>query len=150
MKINLKRQSKRFFFSSFKQNLYRPWDYPENFGICSQLDRKSKTCFFTFLNVYIFWIERDKILISQLSPPKFRYFADQNGSKGGTPWKWILTIFKWKNEFPKQLGLEKQMKKMGSFVWFSCLLPELWSLNCQKLCPFCIFLLMSATNLRLL
>ena len=50
-----------------------------------------------------------------------------------------MTIFKWKNEFPKQLGLEKQMKKMGSFVWFSCLLPELWSLTCQKLCPFCIF-----------
>ena len=25
---------------------------------------------------------------------------------------------------------------MGSFVWFSCLLTELWSLNCQKLCPF--------------
>ena len=24
-----------------------------------------------------------KILISQLSPPKFRYFADQNGPKGG-------------------------------------------------------------------
>ena len=60
----------------------RPWDYLENFGICSQLDRKSKTWFFTFLNVYIFWIERDKILISQLSPPKFRYFADQNGPKG--------------------------------------------------------------------
>ena len=50
-----------------------------------------------------------------------------------------MTIFKWKNEFLKQLGLEKQMEKMGSFVWFSCLLPELWSLNCQKLCPFCIF-----------
>ena len=31
------------------------------------------------------------------------------------------------------------MKKMRSFIWFSCLLPELWSLNCQKLCPFCIF-----------
>ena len=28
---------------------------------------------------------------------------------------------------------------MGSFVWFSCLLLELWSLNCQKLCPICIF-----------
>ena len=28
---------------------------------------------------------------------------------------------------------------MGSFVWFSCLLPVLWSLNSQKLCPFCIF-----------
>ena len=61
----------------------RSWDYPENFGICSQLDRKSKTWFFTFLNVCIFWIEQDKILISQLSPPKFRYFADQNGSKLG-------------------------------------------------------------------
>ena len=36
---------------------------------------------------------------------------------------------------------------MGTFLWFPCLLPELWSLNCQKLCPFCIFLLISATNL---
>ena len=26
---------------------------------------------------------------------------------------------------------------MESFVWFSCLLPELWSLNCQELCFFC-------------
>ena len=24
------------------------------------------------------------------------------------------------------------MNKMGSFVWFLCLLPELWSLNCVK------------------
>ena len=61
----------------------RPWDYPENFGICFQLDRKTKTYFFTFFNVYIFWIERNKILISQLSPPKFGYFADHNGPKGG-------------------------------------------------------------------
>ena len=59
----------------------RPWDYPENCGIYSQLDRKSKTWFFTFLNVYVFWIEQGKILISQLSPPKFIYFADQNGPK---------------------------------------------------------------------
>ena len=61
---------------------FRSWDYPEHFGIYSQLDRKSKTWFFIFLNVYVSWIERDKILISQLSPPKFRYFADQNGPKG--------------------------------------------------------------------
>ena len=27
---------------------------------------------------------------------------------------------------------------MGLFVWFSCLLRELWSLNCQKLCSCCI------------
>ena len=76
-----------FFFD--KQNSWkllesyvsRPWHYPENFGICSQRDRKSQTCFFTFLNVYIFWIERDKILISQLSPPKFKYFVEQNRPK---------------------------------------------------------------------
>ena len=36
------------------------------------------------------------------------------------------------------------MKKMGSLVFFSYLLPELWSLNCQKLYPFCNILLMSA------
>ena len=48
----------------------------------SQLDRKSETWSFTFLNVYVSRIERDKILISQLSPQKFRYFADQNGPKG--------------------------------------------------------------------
>ena len=58
---------------------FRSWSYPGNFGIYSQLDRKSKTWFFTFLCVYVCWIKRDKILISQLSPPKFRYFADQNG-----------------------------------------------------------------------
>ena len=51
----------------------------DKFG--SQLDRKSKTCFFNFLNLYIFWIKRGKILISQLSPTKFRYFVDQNGPK---------------------------------------------------------------------
>ena len=33
----------------------------------------------------------------------------------------------------------KADEKNGSFVCFSCLLPELWSLNCQKLCSFCIF-----------
>ena len=63
----------------------RPWDYPENSGICSQLDRKSKTWFFTFLNVHISRIERDKILISQHSPSKFRYFADQNGPRENEP-----------------------------------------------------------------
>ena len=53
-----------------------------------------------------------------------------------------------KNEFSKQLGLKKHMKKMRSFVWFSCLLPELWSVNCQKLCLFCNFLLMSTKSLN--
>lgn len=35
----------------------------------SQLDKRSKTCFFTFLDMYVSRIERDKILISQLSLP---------------------------------------------------------------------------------
>ena len=51
---------------------FRSWDYPEY----SQLDRKSKTWFFIFLNVYVSWIEQDKILISKVSPPKFRCFID--------------------------------------------------------------------------
>ena len=37
---------------------------------------------------------------------------------------------------------------MVSLVLFSYLFPELWSLNCQKLCPFRNFLMMSAKNLR--
>ena len=32
---------------------FRPWDCSENFGIYSQLDRKSKTWFFTFLDMYV-------------------------------------------------------------------------------------------------
>ena len=60
-------------------SLFRSWDYPEYFGIYSQLNRKSKTWFLTFLNVYVCWIERNKILISQLSPAKLRYFEDQDG-----------------------------------------------------------------------
>ena len=129
---------------------FRSWDYPEHFGIYSQLDRKIKTWFFTFLNVYVFWIKQDKILISHSlylqNPGIFQTTMDQR-----VPWwKCILTIFKCKNEVPKQLGLEKQMKKMGSLVLFSYLLPDLWSLNCQKLCPFCNFLLISGKNLRLL
>ena len=52
----------------------------DKFG--SKLDWKSKIWFFNFLNVYVSWIEQDKIVISQVSPAKFRYFADQNGPKG--------------------------------------------------------------------
>ena len=37
----------------------------------SQLDWKSKTWFFSFLNVYLSWIEQDKILISQLKTQKW-------------------------------------------------------------------------------
>ena len=108
----------------------------DKFG--SPINRKSKTWFLTFLNVYV----------SESNKTKFwpHSFHLQNSSilqtrmdQRGTPWKWILTIFKCKNEVPKQLGLEKQMKKMRLLVLFSYFVPELWSLNCQKLCPFCNF-----------
>ena len=66
---------------SFLCSHFRSWDYAEHFGISSQLVRKSKTCFFVFLTVHVSWIEPDEILTSQLSLPKFRYFADQNGPK---------------------------------------------------------------------
>ena len=45
---------------------------------------------------------------------------------------------------------EKVEEKMGLFVYFPCLLRELWSLNCQKKCIFCNFVQTSARNLSLL
>ena len=42
------------------------------------------------------------------------------------------------------------MKKLGSFVWFPCSLPELWSSNRLKNCIFCNFVLTLARNLSLL
>ena len=70
-----------FFKIVFPLNFFHVNHEIDKFG--SQLDRKSKTFFFfTFFNVYISWIERDKILISQLLPPKFRCFANQNRPKG--------------------------------------------------------------------
>ena len=58
---------------------------------------------------------------------KIQIFCRPEWSQGGDLMK--MTIFKCKIEFPKQLGLEKQMKKIGSFICFSCLPPELWFLN---------------------
>ena len=43
-------------------SLYRPWNHREDFGIYSQLNRKSKIWFFTFLNVYVSWIDGTKSL----------------------------------------------------------------------------------------
>ena len=96
---------------------FRSWDYPENFGIHSQLDRKSKTWIFTFLNVYVCWIERDKILISQLSPPKFRYFADQNGRTKVGSHEMNFNNFRIQKWISKT-DLKKSMKKWGHLSKF--------------------------------
>ena len=75
---------------------FRSWDYPEHFGIYSQLDRKSKTWFLIFLNVYVSWIERDQILNVQLSLQNSAILQTRMDQRV-TPWKWILTNFKCKN-----------------------------------------------------
>ena len=127
----------------------RPWDYSENIEICSQLDRESKTCFFTFLNVYIFWIEWDKILISQLSPQKFRYFAAQNGPKG-RPHKINFDNFQKEKWVSKTVSTQKADEKNG--VICLIFMSPFWVmiLKLSKIVSFLQFLLISATNLRLL
>ena len=75
----------------------------EKFG--SQLDWKSKTWFFTFLNVYVSWSRQNSDLTVFTS--KIQVFYRPEWTKGGTPWKRILTFFKYKNEYHKQLELKK-------------------------------------------
>ena len=84
----------------------------DKFG--SQLDRKSKTCFLTFLNVYVLWIKRDKILISQLPPPKFRHFTDQNGRKED-PMKINFDNFQIQNWISQTVRAQKLDEKFGHF-----------------------------------
>ena len=130
--------------SSLFTHMRSPWKFWN-----SQFDRRSKTWFFNSFIVYVFWIEQDKILISQLSPLKFRCFADQNGPKGD-PMKMNFDNFQMQKWGPSTVRARKADEKMRLLVLFSYFVSELWSLNCQKLCPFCNFWLMSAKNLRLL
>ena len=83
--------------------------------------------------MYVSWTEQDKILISQPSPPKFR--TDQRGD----PWKWILKILKCKNEFPKRLGLEKQMKSNGIICLVFMAPSWVMVLNLSKIVSFMQF-----------
>ena len=84
--------------------------------------------------MHIFWIEQEKIVISQFSPPKFRYFADQSGPKGG-PYENEFWQFSNGKMSPYTVRARKADEKNAVI----CLVPELWSLKCQKLCSFCIF-----------
>ena len=72
--------------------LYRPWDYPESFGIYSQLVRKSKTCFFTIVNVYVSWIEGTKSLLHSFYLQNLGILQPRLDQRGRTPWKWIFKI----------------------------------------------------------
>ena len=51
--------------------------------------------------------------------PIIEAFYRPEWSKGGTTWKWILTIFKYKNECYKQLEWKKLMKKNGGICQVS-------------------------------
>ena len=115
----------------------------DKFG--SQLDRKIKIWFFTFLNVYVSWVERDKILISQLSPPKFWYFADQNGSKGDSMQMNFddLQIQKWISQRDRAQKVDKKWGHLSSFLFYSLSYGPKW-------CMFCKFVPISARNLNLL
>ena len=82
--------------------------------------------------------------------PEIGLFYRPEWTKGGTTWKWILSIFKFRNEYFKQLDRKKQMKKVGHLSSFHVFFSELWPLNCLKKRIFCTFLLTSARNLGLL
>ena len=86
--------SKKLELSIFLDH-YRPWDYPENFGICSQLDRKSK---FYFRKCLCFLNRTEQNPVTAFTP-KIQVFCRSERAKWGTPWKWILTIFKHKISF---------------------------------------------------
>ena len=92
----------------------RLWSfYSTKFQI--RLHRKSKTWFFTFVNVYVCWIKLDKILMSQISPPKSRYFADQSertkvGPHENEFWQFSNTKMNITNR------AQKVDEKMASFV----------------------------------
>ena len=66
----------------------RRWDYLENFGIYTQLDRKSRTWFFYFPQCVCFLnLTGQNPNLTAFTSKKFRYFADQNRPKGSVPIK---------------------------------------------------------------
>ena len=80
----------------------------EKFG--SQLERKSKfwflfslMCMFPESNETKFWSRSLHLQSSGILQTR----VDERR----TPWKWILAIFKYKNEYRRQLELKKLMKK---------------------------------------
>ena len=85
----------------------------------SQLDRKSKICFlFTFLNVYVSWIEWRKILILYLSSTKFRHFSDQNEPKVEHHENEFWQLSNIKMNITNNYNLKSRWKKWGHLSSF--------------------------------
>ena len=88
----------------------------DKFG--SQLDRKSKTWFFTLLNVYVSRIERDKILISQLSLQKNSGILKTRMDQRGDPMKINFDIFQIQKLISQTIGGQK----VDEINWVICLI----------------------------
>ena len=88
----------------------------DKFG--SQLDRKSKTWFFTLLNVYVSWIEREKILISQLSLQKNSGILKTRMDQRGDPMKTDFDIF----QIQKLISQTTRAQKVEEINWVICLI----------------------------
>ena len=68
--------------------------------------KKKYNLVFYFLNVYVSWIQWEKILISCLHLQNSGILHTKMDERK-TPWNWILAIFKYKNEYHRQLELKK-------------------------------------------
>ena len=82
--------------------------------------------------------------------PKNEVFYRQEWNKEGATWKWILSIFKFRNECYKQLEQKKKRKKWLHLSSFHVLFLISYVLKLSKKCVFSNFLLTPARNLSLL
>ena len=121
----------------FNSSHIRPWDQT---NLILKLIQKVNW-FFVFLNVYVFGIEWDKILISQV-------FRRPEWTRGGNPWKWILTFIKYKYEYDKQSS--KIRYKNGIISLVPLFSSRAMILKLPKIVHFCKSVLTSAENLNLL
>ena len=111
------KRSKMFKFKTFKIVLLatiRSWDYPENFGICSQLNRKSKTFFFYFpqCECVLNRMEQSSDPRAFTSSGLFQTKMDQRG----VPMKMNFENFQIQKWIFQTFRAQKVDKKMGSFV----------------------------------
>ena len=85
--------------------------------IRSQLDRKSKTCFFSFFNAYVSEFEREKTLMSQF---KIRLKSLQNSgilqtrmNQRGNPMKMNFDNFQIQKSISQKVRAQKVDEKIG-------------------------------------
>ena len=91
----------------------RPWDQT-NLVLNSIEKVKPVFFYFFFFLCFLNWAEQNSDLTAFTS--KIHVFCRTEWSKGGTPWKRILTIFKYKNEYHEELELKTWTKKMESLI----------------------------------